>query len=205
MANHKHASRLNLSFCAHQIAKKTGMDSWFGVQQVLLNDKRWRTLDKHQKMLPELMLIHCDLSGLTTGTFNRLQILIDAAGRTNNNISKMIKLLVKPNAKRKFTEIIISKRNSGKHVPLMRTDSCIKSELSRTALKPTSSRKNVYSCNNKKALQIAIHESLKCNRMQKKIELINNKIEPCVKSCAICTFDNHVAMSYCEICGFTFG
>lgn len=213
MSGRKHASRLNLSFCANQVAKKTGIHSWFGVQNVLMNDKRWKTLNKSQKILPELLLTHCEFSGLASGTINRLHILIGAAERTNNNMGKMVKLLTKPNEERKFTEIIMSKRNARKNVLLnatvsKQTDSPVKSQLRKAVLKHIPSKKRVYCCRNvKKDLQIAVYESLKWNKMhQEQAELMTEPHERGVnKTCAVCTFDNHMIMSYCEICGFTLG
>ena len=209
MMGYKPVSRLNLSFCVNQIAKKTGIHSWFGVQKVLLNDKRWGTLHKCQKILPRFILNHCDASGLASTTIKRLDILVDAAIKTNNNMRKIVKLLTKINSGQRFCTNILKK---GYNMPISlvrrkmatQENSCINFQRHKNNLECISFESKTHHCNNNNSdLQFAIYNSLKYKMKQESNKLIE-KIESDTKECSICTFHNHITMSYCEICGFTF-
>ena len=96
MASVKKCSRINLAFVAVRMWKKTGKASWLGVQQVFENDKRWTSLKRMDKIYPDSILLHCNLSGLQPQTIARMKAIIAAVIQTNNSMKKVVALLVTP-------------------------------------------------------------------------------------------------------------
>ena len=109
MSEFKCITRLNLSYCAGQIAKKSGNNSWFGVKKVIDNDQRWKTLHRLETISSDLIMSHCNLSGIAVGTINKLEFLVAVIKQTNDNMSKVVKLLTTP---KPATQIVMKTRKS---------------------------------------------------------------------------------------------